>query len=140
VVPFVALIAAAVLGGASSAPEVEPTACWKTLFMDWADGQVSATYPVACYRTAISRMTGDRLTYGAAAADLRFLLDRSVARLPPGQRASVGPTTRIAPLPAPRDAGGVGSTWTRDDAWRLVLAAVLTALLLVWVVARLRQT
>jgi hypothetical protein len=136
----VALIAAAVLGGAPSAPEVEPTACWKALFMDWADGQVGGTYSVACYRKAIAHVRGDRLVYGTAAADLRLLLARSVARLPPTQRAPLRPSTQIAPWPTPRDAGGVGSTWARDDAWRIVLAAVLTALLLAWIVARLRPS
>jgi hypothetical protein len=127
------------LGGAPAAPEAQPTACWKTLFMDWADGQVDETYRLACYRTAIARVQGDRLTYGSAAVDLRLLLDRSVAHLPPSKRATLGPTTPIVPWTPHAEAGGVGSASTRKDALRIAFAALLAALLLAWVVARVRS-
>jgi hypothetical protein len=107
--------------------------------MDWADGRVGGTYPLACYRTAISRLDGDRLVYGSAAADLRLLVDHSVARLPPSQRATLAPTTPIVPWPQHAHAAGVGSSWAWQDALRIALAAVLAALLVAWFVARLRR-
>lgn len=135
-----ALLAAAVIGGAPSAPEVEPTACWKALFEDWADGRVSGTYSVGCYRRAIGELSGDRLMYGSAAADLRRLLDRTVARLPTAERDAVAADTLVTPFPASRNAAAVAPAWKKDDAWRIALAAVLTALLVAWVVARVRRT
>jgi hypothetical protein len=127
------------LTGAPAAPRAEPTACWKALFMDWADGHVGGTYRLGCYRAAIARMQGDRLTYGSAAADLRLLVNRSVAHLPRAQRATLGPNTPIAPWqPAPRTAG-VGSTSTWEEAARLASMALLSALLVAWILARLRR-
>jgi hypothetical protein len=134
------LLAAVVIGGLPSSPEAEPTACWKTLFMDWGDGQVGGTYPLACYRTAIARVERDRLTYGSAAVDLRLLLNRSVAHLPLSRRATLAATTPIVPWPERPSAAGVGSTWTWQNAVRIVFAAVLAALLLAWVVARVRRS
>jgi hypothetical protein len=133
------LLAAVVIGGLPSSPEAMPTACWKTLFMDRADGRVDGTYSLACYRTAIARMQGDRLTYGPVAVDLRLQLNRSVAHLPPSRRATLAPTTQIAPWPQRSSAAGVGSTWTWQEAVRIAFAAVLAALLFVWVVARVRR-
>jgi hypothetical protein len=140
VVPAAALISAALIAGAPSSPEAMPTACWKTLFMDWADGRVDGTYSLACYRTAIARTQGDRLTYGPVAVDLRLLLDRSVAHLPPSRRVTLAATTPIVPWPQRPSAAGVGSTWTWQDAVRIAFAAVLAALLLAWVVARVRRS
>jgi hypothetical protein len=134
------MVAVALLGGAPPAPKVEPVPCWRTLFMDWADGRVTGTYSAGCYRTAIARTQGDRLVYGSAGIDLRLLRDRSVARLRPDQRVPLKPSTLLAPWPARRDAGGIGSTWTSEDGWRIALAAVLTGLLAVWTVVRLRRS
>jgi hypothetical protein len=136
----VALIAAAVIGAAPAAPRAQPTPCWETLFMDWADGRVGEAYTLACYRTAIARLNGDRLTYGSAAADLRRLVDRSLANLPSSRRAGIGPDTLIFPSPERANAAGVGPTWTWQDTVRIAFAAVLAALLVAWVVARVRRT
>jgi hypothetical protein len=139
VVRAAALIAAAVLGGVPGAPQAEPAACWKALFMDWADGRISGAYPVSCYRTAIRRLSTDRLTYGPAAADLSRHLDVSLARLPANAAATPGMLIRPWPTRTVQ-ASGAGSALTWRGALQTALAAVLVALLGVWVVARVRGT
>jgi len=135
----VALIAATALYGTPS-PEIRPTACWKALFLDWADGQLGGTYSIACYRTAIAHPGKDRLTYGRASVDLHHALARSVADLPRAQRSRLRPTTLVAPVPEQRNARRLGLNWTAGAAWRVVAASILTALLVAWIIARVRRS
>jgi hypothetical protein len=58
------------------------TSCSSALLQDWRDGRIDGTYPVACYRTALSQLPEDLRIYSSAESDIkRALLARSQATL-----------------------------------------------------------
>ena len=58
------------------------TSCSTALLQDWRDGRIDGTYPVACYRTALSQLPEDLRIYSSAESDIkRALLARSQATL-----------------------------------------------------------
>ena len=58
------------------------TSCSSALLQDWRDGRIGGTYPVACYRTALSQLPEDLRIYSSAESDIkRALLARSQATL-----------------------------------------------------------
>ena len=58
------------------------TSCSSALLQDWRDGRIDGTYPVACYRTALSQLPEDLRIYSSAESDIkRALLARSQAKL-----------------------------------------------------------
>jgi hypothetical protein len=58
------------------------TSCSSALLQDWRDGGINGTYPVACYRTALSQLPEDLRIYSSAESDIkRALLARSQATL-----------------------------------------------------------
>jgi hypothetical protein len=130
-------VAAVIIGPPSAA--ASQTSCWRTLFVDYGDGQIEGTYSLGCYHALIARMAGERSTYGYAVADIPRILNRSVARLPAARRATLTPMTMIPPTVRPPQTAGPASSPTRRDVFRFALAGLLTVLLLAWVMARLRQ-
>ena len=94
--------------GASPAAAKSP--CWRTLFIDWADGRIDKTYPVHCYREAIKHLQEDTLTYGDAADQINRALMAAMTKLRKEGVAPIGPGTNIPPGPGssngPKSPGG----------------------------------
>ena len=73
------------------------TSCSSALLQDWRDGRIDGTYPVACYRTALSQLPEDLRIYSSAESDIkRALLARSQATL-------AAPAKAQKPTPAAGD-------------------------------------
>jgi hypothetical protein len=63
---FAALLAAA----AFSASAAGATDCSARLLADWQDGRIDRTYPVECYRQALSSLPEDLQVYSTAQSDI----------------------------------------------------------------------
>ncbi len=61
--------------------------CWQRLVQDWADGRIEASYPVGCYRQALTRLPEDLRVYSSAGEDIQAALARKVTRAGGGARA-----------------------------------------------------
>ena len=86
--------------------------CWKDLVDDyWADGRVDGTYPISCYREAITSLPQDVQEYSDAPDDLRRALLAAIQDDAKTDEGSAEPATEPAPPPvedgaAPRGAAG----------------------------------
>ena len=70
-----ALAVVAALGFAQPAQARTMSTCSKALVHDWyVDGRVDKTYPVHCYREALSKIPEDQLIYGTLREDLKRAL------------------------------------------------------------------
>ena len=76
-----AAVACAFPGAAGAAPS-----CASRLIADWRDGRIDGTYPVACYREALSSLPEDLRIYSSAQSDIaralqnRVRVERTAAR------------------------------------------------------------
>lgn len=50
------------------------TSCVRRLLADWADGRIDHTYPIACYRRAMSSLPTDLEVYSSAPEDIESAL------------------------------------------------------------------
>lgn len=48
--------------------------CVRRLLADWADGRIDHTYPIACYRRAMSSLPTDLEVYSSAPEDIESAL------------------------------------------------------------------
>jgi hypothetical protein len=94
--------------GAAPAAAKEP--CWRSLFIDWADGRIDKTYPVHCYRDAIKHLQEDTLTYGDAADQINRALMARMTKMRKDHVAINGNT----PVP-PGPGSGSGGTGSKHD-------------------------
>jgi hypothetical protein len=92
--------------GAAPAAAKEP--CWRSLFVDWADGRIDKTYPVHCYRDAIKHLQEDTLTYGDAADQINRALMARMTKMRKDNVAING-NTPVPPGPGSGSGGGPGS-------------------------------
>src|SRR4051794_14385123 len=93
-----------------AAPAAAKTPCWRALFIDWADGRIDKTYPVHCYREAISHLQEDTLTYGDAADQINRALLAAMTKLRKDNRTlAIGPNTIVPPGPGAGSGGDDGS-------------------------------
>ena len=90
------LLAAAL--GVSAGTASAATPCWKTLINDWYDGHIDHTYPIPCYRQALSHLPEDVSTYSSARDDINQAMQLALAGKGP---SSGGPSH-------PRGNGAVG--------------------------------
>jgi hypothetical protein len=86
-----ALVAAAVRPAVAEAK----TPCWKALLNDWYDGRIDNTYPVHCYREALSHLPSDVQTYSSAHDDILRALQSAIAK----QRKAHKPVSSNTLLP-----------------------------------------
>src|SRR5262245_32870652 len=70
---LVVVASMAFAGQASAAP------CWQRLMLDWYDGSIDKTYPIACYQQAIANMGEDLKNYSSARDDIRRALQAAIA-------------------------------------------------------------
>jgi hypothetical protein len=92
-----------------AAPAAAKGPCWRALFIDWADGRIDKTYPVHCYREAISHLQEDTLTYGDAAEQINRALLAAMTKLRKDNRTlAIGPNTIVPPGPGAGSGGGDG--------------------------------
>ena len=104
-----AALTAVLAFGAAPAAAKQP--CWRALFVDWGDGRIDKTYPVHCYRDAISHLQEDTLTYGDASQEINRALQAAMTKLRKGNDVrSIGPSTSIPPGPGAGDGSGTGSS------------------------------
>jgi hypothetical protein len=87
----------AVFVGAAVRPAVAQakTPCWKALLNDWYDGRIDNTYPVHCYREALSHLPSDVQTYSSAHDDILRALQSAIAK----QRKAHKPVSSNTLLP-----------------------------------------
>ena len=95
-------------------PDAAPAAapCWKTLLDDWSDGRIEATYPKACYRSAIRHLPADAILYSNAKSEITAAMRRRALMSSPATSrtrahgaasaskrtlASVGPSSPASP-------------------------------------------
>jgi hypothetical protein len=126
--PF-ALILLAVLTATlafGAAPAAAKGPCWRALFIDWADGRIDKTYPVHCYREAISHLQEDTLTYGDAAEQINRALMAAMTKLRKDDRTlAIGPNTNIPPGPgAGSGPGGVSANKHDESFWDRISHAI----------------
>ena len=59
-----------------------PTAasCQSRLLRDWSDGRIDGTYPLACYRAALSSLPADLKVYSSAPDDIRQALSQRIVQ------------------------------------------------------------
>jgi hypothetical protein len=74
-----------------SAGTADASTCASRLLMDWRDGRIDATYPVACYRDALATMPEDVRVYSSAEDDITRALQ---ARLGKHAKASAMPAVK----------------------------------------------
>src|SRR5690349_8718025 len=98
-----------------AAPAAAKTPCWRTLFVDWADGRIDKTYPVHCYREAIAHLQQDTLTYGDAADQINRALMAAMTKLRKDGVAPIGPGTNVPPGPGAGNGPGGGSGPNKHD-------------------------
>jgi hypothetical protein len=100
-----AFVAAAVRPAVAEAK----TPCWKALLNDWYDGRIDDTYPVHCYREALSHLPSDVQTYSSAHDDILRALQSAIAK----QRKAHKPVSSNTLLPGQTSTtsgkGGKGS-------------------------------
>ncbi len=68
--------------------------CWRTLFVDYADGRIDGTYPLHCYREAVQNLQEDQKLYGRFAQDINRALEQAISRLKQKGK-HIGPGTII---------------------------------------------
>jgi hypothetical protein len=62
---------AAMLGAlASAAPATASSSCSSRLLADWQDGRIDRTYPIQCYRQALTNLPEDVRVYSTAQTDI----------------------------------------------------------------------
>jgi hypothetical protein len=118
-----------------------PTPCWKTLFVDYADGRIDATYTIGCYRAVLAHLGKDPSVYGSAEADVSRVLTAFVTRMGTENRVEIAPTTKVpASAGSARTGARASSSSTSGwvDALRIAFAGALVALLAAWIAVRLR--
>jgi len=102
----VTLVFAAGTGTASAA---QP--CWRTVVQDWYDGQINGTYPVHCYREALSNAPSDLKIYSDLPEDVNRAL-QSALRLDAIRHPKSGVKharhVSISPLPGRKSSGPIG--------------------------------
>ena len=104
-----AVLAAATAGTASAAARSN---CSARLLADWKDGRIDRTYPVPCYRQALSSLPEDVRVYSSATTDITRALHARLA----------SPTRQVQNVKT----GGGG-----DDAFSSVIVLVIAGALLV---------
>jgi hypothetical protein len=97
--PLILLLAAAAIGGvlavAQPAQARSMSTCSKALVHDWyVDGRVDNTYPVHCYREALSQIPEDQVIYGTLREDLNRALQSAIRQ----HGGHVDPNTPVPPL------------------------------------------
>ncbi len=97
------LVAAALGVSAGSAPAATP--CWKTVINDWYDGHIDHTYPIPCYRQALSHLPEDVSTYSSARDDITQAMQLAIAGKGPNGGKPSGPRGNGAVRAALKDIG-----------------------------------
>ena len=67
-------------GGSARAAVPGSSACTKTLLHDWSDGRIDGTYPIGCYRSALSSLPADLEVYSSAADDISQALSARIVQ------------------------------------------------------------
>jgi hypothetical protein len=85
-----ALLATTLAGVAllSTAPAVakKPVSCGQQVINDWEDGQIDKSYPVECYRQALTLVSAEQRQYSSLPADIERALQAAVnGKVPGGQ-------------------------------------------------------
>jgi hypothetical protein len=111
--PLIFLLAAAAIGGvlavAQPAQARSMSSCSKALIHDWyVDGRVDNTYPVHCYREALSQIPEDQVIYGTLRQDLTRALQSAIRQ----HGGNVDPNTPVPPLGGGGNGGGKGPNGT----------------------------
>jgi hypothetical protein len=79
VLVILALAAFAPFAGGSAGAAVP---CRDRIYNDWyADGKIATTYPIACYKDALSHIRADAATYSSLADDIRSAMQGALARM-----------------------------------------------------------
>lgn len=100
------LVCAAFVGSAVR-PDVAQakTPCWKALLNDWYDGRIDNTYPVHCYREALSHLPSDVQTYSSAHDDILRALQSAIAKQKKAHK-QIGNNTLLPPQTGSGGKGG----------------------------------
>ncbi len=104
-----ALAVGAALGTAQPAQARSMSTCSKALVHDWyVDGRIDNTYPVHCYREALSQIPEDQAIYGTLRQDLTRALQSTIRQ----HGGHVTGDTLVVPLGGGSGGGpnGTGST------------------------------
>jgi len=82
--------------------------CWQELVNDyWADNRVDRTYPISCYREAMTKLPDDVQAYSDAQDDLRRALLAAIRNERDGGSSTWDPdTTAVPPTAGPDDDDG----------------------------------
>lgn len=97
------LVAAAL--GVSAGAASTATPCWKTVINDWYDGHIDHTYPIPCYRQALSHLPEDVSTYSSARDDITQAMQLAIAGKGPNGGKPSGPRGNGAVRAALKDIG-----------------------------------
>jgi hypothetical protein len=76
---LVILLAALAAATAGTSAAAAPSSCSARLLADWQDGRIDRTYPVPCYRQALSSLPEDVRVYSTAATDITRALHARLA-------------------------------------------------------------
>jgi hypothetical protein len=66
------------------------TPCWKKVLNDWSNGRAIGSYPLHCYRDAISHLPEDLRDYSSAADDINAAMQAQIAKRNTRSEQSVG--------------------------------------------------
>ena len=87
------VVACAALAIFAAPAAAAPPPCWKSLLNDWYDGHIDHTYPVPCYRQAISHLPRDVQNYSSAKDDILRALQAAIHPPKTPTTTSTGTTT-----------------------------------------------
>ena len=80
-IPILAALAAGLLVALFlPARATAATPCWKKVLNDWSNGRAIGSYPLHCYRDAISHLPEDLRDYSSAADDINAAMQAQIAK------------------------------------------------------------
>lgn len=90
-----------------SGPAGAATSCASRLLADWQDGRIDRTYPVSCYRQALTQLPEDVRVYSSAQSDITRALQARVSAAPARGEEHSGRSSEISPLAVLGITGGL---------------------------------
>ena len=87
------LLALALTGTAGAAQS-----CGSRVVADWRDGRIDGTYPVACYRQALTELPEDLRVYSSAQGDITRALQGQIRKTAAPRARGGGSANGVSPL------------------------------------------
>ncbi|HEY3017658.1 MAG TPA: hypothetical protein VGJ23_02390 [Gaiellaceae bacterium] len=110
--PLILLVVAAAAAATFGVGTAQASKCSNALIHDWyVDGRIDQTYPVHCYREALSDIPEDQIVYGTLRDDLTRALQSVIRR----HNGDVGPGTLVPGAGGPGGGSGGAAGGKHDE-------------------------